>query len=84
MTEWHVKNLGHLIPNFFLTHETELVLFCSGAGKFCLALELRQLTRDVKNDVRILNLRSDVTYGLPRKTPNDVRRRSLCEVKCHK
>ena len=56
----------------------------SGAGKFCLAHGLRQLTRDVKRDVRILNLRSDVTYSLPRKIPNGVRRRSLFDVKIHK
>ena len=40
---------------------------------------LRQLTRDAKNDVRILNFRNDVTDALPRKTTNDVRRRSLCD-----
>ena len=55
----------------------------SGSGKFCLAHGLKQLTRDVKNGVRILNLRSDVTYSLPLKSTNDVRRRSLCDVKCH-
>ena len=56
----------------------------SGAGNFCLAHGLRPLTRYVKTDVRILNFRSDVSYALPRKTPNDVRRRSLCDVKCQK
>ena len=54
----------------------------SGAGKFCLAHELGQLTRDVKSDVRILNFRRDVTYALPRS--NDIRRRSLYDVKCQK
>ena len=49
----------------------------SGAGKFCLAHGHRQLTRDVKSDVRTLNLKNDITYPPPRKTPNDVRRRSL-------
>ena len=52
----------------------------SGAGKFCLAHGLRQLTRDMKHDVRNLNFRSDVTFAPPRKTPNDVRKRSLCDV----
>ena len=47
------------------------MLYFSGAGKFCPAHGLRQLTRDVKSDVGILNFRSDVTYALPRKTPND-------------
>ena len=41
----------------------------SGAGKFCLAHELRQLTRDVKSDVRTLNFISDVINVAPRKTP---------------
>ena len=56
----------------------------SGAGKFCLAYGLRQLTRDVKSDVRTLNFRSDVTNAPPRKNLNDVRRSSLCNVKCKK
>ena len=60
---------------FFLTYETEFVLFAHG---------LRQLTRDVNTDVRILNLKNNVTYALPRKTPNDVRERPLCDVKCQK
>ena len=42
----------------------------SGAGKFCLAHGLRQLKRDVKSDVKTLNLRNDVTDSLPRKPPN--------------
>ena len=54
----------------------------SGAGKFCLAHRLRQLTRDVKSEGRILNCRSDVIFAQPRKTPNDVQKRSLCDVKC--
>ena len=54
------------------------------AGKFCLAHGLRQLTRDVKSDARIINFRSDVTDALPRKTPNDVPRRSFYDIKCHK
>ena len=47
------------------------LFYFSGAGKFRLAHGLRQLIRDVKSDVRILNFRSDVTYSLKRKTPND-------------
>ena len=38
----------------------------SGAEKFCLAHGLRQLTRDVKSDVRTLNFISDVTFVPPR------------------
>ena len=61
----------------------------SGAGKFCLAPGLRQLTRDIKNDVRILYFRSDATFVSPmcyhqKKSPNNIRRRSLCDLKCHK
>ena len=54
---------------------------CSGAEKYCLAHGLGQLTRDVKSDIRTLNIRSDVIFALPRKTPNDVWKWSLC-VKC--
>ena len=49
-----------------------------------LAHGLRKLTRDVKSDVRIQNFISDVTYVAPLKTPNDVQRRSLCDIKCQK
>ena len=56
----------------------------SGAGKFYLAHGLRQVTRDVKNDVRTLNFISDVTYAAPRKTSNAVRGRLLCDVYCQK
>ena len=52
----------------------------SGAGKCFLTHGLRHFTRDVKSDSRILNFRSDVTYASPRKTSNDVLRRSLCDV----
>ena len=47
---------------------------------------LRQLTRDVKSDVRTLNFRSDVTYAPPRKTSNEdlekvVMRRKMSKIK---
>ena len=66
----------------FFTSEAESVPFFSGAGKFCLAHGLTQLTRDVKSEVRTLNFRSDVAYLPTRKTPNDVRSRSLSDQKC--
>ena len=45
----------------------------------------KQLTHDVKSDVRTLKFKSDVTYAPQgKKTPNDVRRRSLCDVNCQK
>ena len=56
----------------------------SGAGKFCLAHGPRQLTRDVKCEVRTLDFRSDVTSAPSRKTPNDIQKWSLCEIKCQK
>ena len=68
---------------YFLPMKNILFYF-SDAGKFCLAHGLRQLTRDVKSDVKTLNFTSDVIYALLRKTPNDIRRRSLCDVKYHK
>ena len=50
--------------------------------KILLCPGLRQLARDVKNDVRTLNVISDVvTFAPPRKTPNGVQERLLCEVK---
>ena len=60
------------------------LLFFSGAGKFYLAHGMRQLTRDIKGDVKTLYFSNDVIYALLRKAQNDVRRRSFCDVKCHK
>ena len=48
----------------FLPMRQSLFYF-SGAGKFCLAHGLRQLTRDFKSDIRTLNFRSDVSYLPP-------------------
>ena len=45
---------------------------------YILAHGLRQLTRDVKSDVRT----RDVIFASPRNSPNDVRKSSLCDVKC--
>ena len=67
-----------------LTHGTEFVLFYSEAVKIGLADGWRQFKRDVKKNVRTLNFKSDVTYLPLRKTRNDVRRRSLCDVKWQK
>ena len=55
-----------------------------GAGNFCLAHGPGQLTRDVKCDVRILNFRGDAIHAPPRKTPNDIRKTSLCEAECQR
>ena len=67
---------------FYPTCETEFFSNFSGAENFCLAHGLGQLTHDGKSDVKDLNFRSHVTYALLQKTPNDVRQRSLCDVKC--
>ena len=53
----------------------------NGAVKFGLAHGLRQINRNVKTDVRTLNFRSDVTFAPTRKTPIDVRKKLLCDVK---
>ena len=53
----------------------QILLYFSVAGKFCLAHGLSQLTRDVKSDIRTLNFRIDVTFSLPLKTLNNVRRK---------
>ena len=38
----------------------------------------------LKSDVRALNFISDVTFAPPQKTPNDVQKMSLFDVKCQK
>ena len=63
----------------FLTYMTEFVLFLPVLENY-----VSQLTRDVKNVIRIPNSRNDVIHALPREKPNDVRRRPLCNVKCHR
>ena len=42
----------------------------SDAVKFCLANGLRQLTHDIKNDLRTLNSIRFLTYAPQRKMPN--------------
>ena len=59
----------------FYPHYTPMI------DTYCLAHGLRQLPRDVKSDVRVLYIRSDVTYALLRKATNDARRRFLGNVK---
>ena len=68
----------------FLTYGTEFVLIFSGADKFCLAHALRQLTRDVKSNIRKLNSSSDVIFSPPRETPNDVRKKVVMRRKMSK
>ena len=50
----------------------------SGAGKFCLAYGLRQLTHI--SDIGTLNFRSEVTNSPPQKTLNDIQRMLFCDV----
>ena len=50
----------------------------SGAGKFRHTNGLRQ----ANSDDSTLSSISDVTFAPPRQAPNDVRKMSLCGVKC--
>ena len=72
-----------MVHSKFLSVRQNLFYF-NGAGKFCLAHRLSQHASDVKCDVKILNFKSDVIFAPPRKIPNDVRKRSLCDVKYQK
>ena len=56
----------------------------SVAVEFCLAQRLGHLTLNVKSVMRTLNFKSDVTYEPARKIPNDIRKWSLCDVKCQR
>ena len=69
-----------LTADFFSYLRNRVCSIFSVAGKFCLAHGLRQLTCDVKNDIRTINFRNGVTFAPLRKTRNDVRKRSLCDV----
>ena len=60
--------------------ETDFVLFLALLENSVLPNGLRQLTRDVKSDVRIISFISNVIFVPPLKTPNDVRKMSLCDV----
>ena len=82
MSSSGIKHTGKLGRTFLPMRQSCSIL--SGAEKFCLASGLRQLICDVKHDVRTLNFRSDVTFAQPQKTQNDVQKRSLCDVKCHR
>ena len=72
-----------MVPFFSYLRDKIRSIF-NGAGKFCLAHGLRKLTSNVKSDVITLNFIRDVTCAAPRKIPNDVRRRSLSDIKCQK
>ena len=63
-----------VLDNSFLPIRQSLFYF-HDSGNFYLGHGLIQLTH--KSNVRILNFRSDVTFALPRKTLNGVRKRSL-------
>ena len=56
-----------------LTFDPGFCSIFSGAGKLWFVHKLKQLTSDVKSDVKTLNFRSAVTFLPPRKTPNDAR-----------
>ena len=52
--------VGAFALNFFRMKQS--LFYFSGAGKFCLAHGLRQLTRNVQSDVRLVNFRSDMRF----------------------
>ena len=60
------------------------LFYFTGSGEVCLAHGLTQPTNDAISDVRTLKFISDVTYAATRKTPNEVQRRSLFDIKCQK
>ena len=66
----------------FFPVRQSLFYFLSGAGKFSPAHGLRQLTCDGKSGVESLNFMSHATCIRHHEKPNDVRRRSLCDIKC--
>ena len=58
------KTLFLISKNIILSF---VLFYFSGAGIFCFTHRLRQLTHDVKSDVRSLNFISDVTHISSRK-----------------
>ena len=68
------------VISYALSVRDRVCSIVSDAGKFYLAHGLRQLTRDVKHEIRTLNFRSDVTFAPPRKKPNDVQKILLCDI----
>ena len=66
----------------FLTYETEFVLFLAVLenSDLPMGLDISHATFRVTPEFSILEVTS---HTLPRKTPNDVHRRSSCDAKCH-
>ena len=52
-----------IVDILFLPMRQSLFIFFGGAGKFCLAHGLGQLTRDIKSDDRTLNFRNDGIFA---------------------
>ena len=75
-----LRNLAAIAKHDDFLPMRQNLFYFRGAGNICLANGLRQLTRNVKHDVRTLNFRSDVDFAPARKTPNDVLRKSLNAV----
>ena len=76
------ENKKHVGQGFFSPKRQSLSSW-SGAGNFYLAHGLRQLTYDIRPDVRTLNFRSDVIFAQPQITRNNVQKRLLCDLKFH-
>ena len=64
--------------SFFLTYETNFVLFLAMLEYSVLPMGWESSLVTLKSDVRTVNFRSDVINA-----PNDIRKWPLCDVKCH-
>ena len=68
-------SVAYVLRCFFVSNEIRVCSIFSGAGKFCLARGLRQLTRDNKSDVSCLQMffthrkeKRRMTFGVGRHT----------------
>ena len=70
--------------NHSLIYETEFVVFIAVLENSAWPMDWdsSHATSTVTSEFQ--NFRGDVTYLPPLKTPNDVRRRSLCDINCQK
>ena len=68
--EDYIFLLYYFLPQIIYLHTLSWGRVCSifsGAGIFCVAHGLGQLTRDVQSDFRTINFSSDVTFTPPTK-----------------
>ena len=77
-------DINTVIIRSFLTYETEFRSIFSGAGKFCFSNGQRQLTCDVKSDIKVLNFRRTSLMRYQSKHRITLVEVVMCDVKCHK